>query len=340
MKVSKVEFFPHYLKLTIWAPGVDVLVRLREVLDEGGCEIGFEDLGAGRFWSQIYHFPAVPCWLLVAKERRGQQPFVQFEVKGEGCERLGIGRLWRLWHGLVEFRIESDVCGAWTWCCARVDLKWRGLSSTVEDVRNSARGGLFCSNSFKRDDVGFFESPTGRTVYLPGTMRRGDPCRLVRVYDRNGPVDFELELHREESKAAGVALFGADPGGWLAVARGFLLRAVDFRGLVRDGHNQSRLARPGWWDEVVGDGVKAVVEKEKRLVIENTSYGVVRRLVERAAKLLAPAVEAGSVNKEGLAEWLWEMARGVRLSPAQEKLKVALELDGRLESGGPDLPPF
>jgi hypothetical protein len=213
------------------------------------------------------------------------------EVRGEGCEILGLSKLAELYHRLElrATRFDVAVDGA-SFKPATLWREWK-RGNVVSAVKISARA---------RDDrqwrSGDWQSNAeGDTAYLGSTQAH----RRLRVYDRRGPTRVELQARHEAAAAIAADLLGGDlEVGWAARALGHMRAFVDFR--RGEDANVSRRPLAAWWQRFVTDAERADV----RLT------GVIVDTFERAAawveRQVAPilAVYRRVLGREGLAQLL------------------------------------
>ena len=287
---------PDFCKLTVWSGLEPVQDCLWSFCDEWAPEPVQEwvDLGPRRgsvrsTWSLSDGFVKVLVYGAEGKTRE----YVSVELSGASC---GVVRR----DGLVKLNRELMECGEVR--CSRLDLAWDGVPFTVAQVRGWAESGSGVGKGVSAEHTAYHSNAEGATVYVQGPKeRKGD--RLVRVYDRRGPVRLEIEL-KGDWAARVFCLMAFESSGWEDLAYQALLAYVDFRD-VSDGGRSNRADRLPEWERFVGDreGIEFPV-MPRRKSTEALAIGVLDGLLQRYARRLHAGIEAYGV------EWFVERVRG------------------------------
>jgi len=213
------------------------------------------------------------------------------EVRGEGCEVLGLGKLAELYRRLElrATRIDPVLDGA-RFKPATMWRAWRAgnVSSAVKVSARAREDRQWRSGDWQ-------SNAEGDTCYLGSTQAH----RRLRCYDRRGPTRVELQARHEAAAAIAADLLGGDlEVGWAARVLGHIRAFVEFR--KGDDSNVSRRPLAAWWSRFVRDAERSQV----RLT------GVVVDTFERAAAWIesqvAPilAVYRRVLGRDGLEELL------------------------------------
>jgi hypothetical protein len=266
-----------YLKVTVWATPEHV-----KSIIEGFADVVVADRVAG--WvdrgraGRVRHTWELAGVLRVL-EYGELQAYVSIELRGEACGLLGnagVAELLGMLHGL-------------RWRASRCDFAWDGVPFDVQTVKRCAKAGQMNSRTLKPEGVDYWESDEGTTVYVAGEQGRAGE-QFLRVYDRRGPVRFELELKGDAAAAAIDRLHGAVVEGWPAEMLAVVRRVVDFVEVGSGGRVDRGQLLP-WWLEFVQQSRRAstlAVEAVKRA----RGLSPVQR-VERAIERAGRALEAG-----------------------------------------------
>jgi len=251
-----------------------------------GLPFEWIEKGPASRWSSILHHALGGGGVFILQYPvKSPVEYTVVEIRGYGCDALGA-------EGLGGF-IEALESSGWRWHTKRIDLAWDGVPFTPLQFDEAVRAGQFVSRSMSVADRGWRNNEEGSTAYLPDVEKRKGRNRLVRVYDRRGPVRCELELHDEDAQACVLALCGKSVDRWSKTSVGYLLRTVDFRD-VASGAQVNRCARLPWWEAFVGDAEKVKILGLPEAMPDHsiTSVGMSEAAIMRSARRLVSIADA------------------------------------------------
>lgn len=286
-EVEGVSFRPHWFRFTVFKGLQEVLSFVEaNLIEPGGLPFDWIEKGPASRWQNILHHAFGGGGVFVLQYPvKSPIEYTVVEVRGAGCDVVGAEGLGRLIEGLEG--------SGWRWHTKRIDLAWDGVPFTPEQFDEAVRAGQFVSRSMSSADRGWRNNAEGSTAYLPDVEKRKGRNRLVRVYDRRGPVRCELELHDEDAQACVLALAGKPVQLWSRVASGYLLRTVDFRACA-EGQRSNRCARLPWWESFVGDAEKVKILGLPEAMPDHsiTSVGMSEVAIQRCARRMFSIAEA------------------------------------------------
>jgi hypothetical protein len=237
-----------YVKVTVWGDVADVMRILGWSWVEkylGGTG-EWEDKGpAARLSARWSYSDAIH----VLQYSDGAD-FCSVELKGRECSLVGS-------EGIAS--LLAELGHRWEIRCSRVDYAWDAVPFDVAMFRQAIVDRNIRTH-VPYDGPDFHESPTGNTCYFP--KRRAD--RFVRVYDRRGPVRFEIQFGSEYAEKVGDAMRAAGLETWPDMFMSHVRALLDV--IVRDNERVTRCSLQPWWAEFIEDAAKAsylrVVEKQ------------------------------------------------------------------------------
>jgi hypothetical protein len=162
-------------------------------------------------------------------------------LPGEVCEGLGV-------PGVVALATDLDLDPS-----SRLDLAWDAEGVTVAQVADDWRSGNVVTRAH-RDSWKRLSSADGETFYI-GSRASG---RMVRVYDRRGPVRFEMEWKGERAVLLWRRLLACAEENWSMEAMSELRAFLDFRERS-EGVNPQRCPLLPWWDEMTAGAARSCV---------------------------------------------------------------------------------
>jgi hypothetical protein len=249
----------HYLSGTTLLASDAVLQVVAEVT---GDSVEVMPRGAMGYATRYRVGPVVV--LADGQGREAESMGVHVEVRGEGCEVLGLAKLADLYRrtAMRATRIDPVVDGA-RFKPATMWRAWRqgNVSSAVKLAARARDDRQWRSGDWQ-------SNAEGDTCYLGSTQAD----RRLRCYDRRGPTRVELQARHDAAAAIAADLLGGDlEDGWAARVLGHIRAFVEFR--KGDDLNVSRRPLAAWWARFVRDAERSQV----RLT------GVVVDTFERAA---------------------------------------------------------
>jgi hypothetical protein len=198
--------------------------------------------------------------------RLGGSDHVRVNLPGDACEVVGFLRAVDLvdalqarvtrWDGALDGAGFDPIALADAWDAGHIRSKLR------RDDEDACR---------------LYRNGAGTTVYL------GSPSsdRMLRCYDRRGPVRVELQMRREMAAASWAAV-AVDPSAFGTVLLGLVGGFVEVAAPVGADTNRSRWQRLPWWDAFMS-GATALVGLVKRTPA--TFTGLVGHIWRNAAAL-------------------------------------------------------
>lgn len=199
----------------------------------------------GRHYGAIYDGP--DGVVLYAYPRTGNHCSLQ--ISGSAIEKLGQDSLFRLLEAYQSYYSEERDCedSKFHWQCTRIDIAFDNVPFTPAMCRDSWLAGNVRTRSHP-DSYDWRSNAEGDTFYM-GKRISG---RLIRVYNRRGPVRLELELKKKFSIP--FVRYLAENGFMVLreSAIGVVRDMVDFIDIESDS-NKSRTVLLDWWSRFVGD---------------------------------------------------------------------------------------
>ena len=199
----------------------------------------------GRHYNAIYDGP--DGVVLYAYPKTGNHCSLQ--ISGSAIEKLGQDSLFRLLEAYQSYYSEERDCedSKFHWQCTRIDIAFDNVPFTPAMCRDSWLAGNVRTRSHP-DSYDWRSNAEGDTFYM-GKRISG---RLIRVYNRRGPVRLELELKKKFSVPF---VRNLAENGFMVLretAVGTVRDMVDFIDVGSDS-NKSRAALLDWWSLFVGD---------------------------------------------------------------------------------------
>lgn len=232
------EFRVHWLSLTIWC-GTDYAVKLWEEWFEKALGPMQQVGHGGRGFKQLYQALGGAKLYAEPVGRLGDnQTYVHFEFPGSACDALEAKLIQEFIVTLTrweEFRIS------------RLDLAWDGVGFSPLDVKQAVEGERIRS-LLKRKSLFFAVQPfEEREDGSVGTssLRLGSlsSARMLRVYDKRGPVRLEFQTRAERADLVAREVLVQHPDRWALLAIAHLRDYVDF---------EDEGVLLAWWAEFVG----------------------------------------------------------------------------------------
>jgi DNA relaxase NicK len=231
------EFQVHWLSLTIWrSEGYALKMwddwfdhHLGSMVPSGHGGRGFQLLYNGLVGAKLYTEPIV-------KEPE-ENKYFHLELPGSACEALPAE--------LIRDFLESTKGNGKT-RIARLDLAWDGVPFKPLDVKHAVEANQLRSR-LRRQTLMFSVEPLEKRedgVLGTSSLRLGKSIseRMLRVYDKRGPVRIELQLRAKRADKVAWDVLLQDPADWPKLSLGHLRDYVDFE---IDGEPLS------WWAEFV-----------------------------------------------------------------------------------------
>ncbi len=217
------EFRVHWLSVTIWCSTEHGLLT---------WQIWFEDY-LGRMQAQIHGgrgFRNLYKALVGAKLYTGAitavengEPYIHLEFPGMACDALPP-QLLKEFISTISIYEKSRV--------SRLDLAWDGVGFTPEIVKEAVEKNLIRS-PLKRRTMNFSVEPLekkedGSLGTSSVRLGAGSSERLLRVYDKRGPVRLELQLRGKRADKIAKEVLVKLPKSWPELAIGHLRDYIDF----------------------------------------------------------------------------------------------------------------
>lgn len=277
----EVLFRVHWLSTTIWGAkdyGLkmwelwfeEYLGPLREV-GHGGK--GFKSLYKALLESKLYVDPI----------GEPEEPYFSLEFPGSACDAI------------PDKVIQEFVIVLHRWENAkitRLDLAWDGANFTPADVKQAVELQQIRSY-FRRDKMLYSVSPyelreDGQIGTSSIRLGSGQSTRLLRVYDKHGPVRIELQTRAKRADLVGKAVLVQLPQLWLDNALTHLRDYIDFV-------HQDKLLP--WWEMFIRNQDRAMKTVSDARTIElNRMLAWVDKQVSPTLSVLADVVGEESID--------------------------------------------
>lgn len=249
------EFRVHWLSVTIWCStehGLqtwkiwfeDYLGKMQPLVHGGR---GFRNLYKALVGAKLYTGA-------ISTVENGE-PYIHLELPGSACDALPS----QLIKEFVSTISIYEKCRF-----SRLDLAWDGVGFTPETVKNAVEKKMIRSH-LKRRTMNFSVEPLekkedGSLGTSSIRLGSGSSQRLLRVYDKRGPVRLELQLRGKRADKVANDVLVALPKKWPNLAIGHLRDYVDF------ADNGTLLP---WWREFVKSNPRTHIQvtdaREKEL---------------------------------------------------------------------------
>lgn len=214
----------HWLSLTMWT-GMDYGLKLWDewfakylgsMIPTGHGGRGFKYLFNGLVGSKLYARPI--------GQKGVDDPYFHLELPGSACEAIEA-------HLIQEFVVTTDRLEKANF--TRLDLAWDGVGFRPLDVKQAIEEKKFRSY-LKRKTLKYTVEPLeqkadgnqGTTSLRVGALSSE---RLIRVYDKRGPVRLELQLRAKRADVVTRSVLKELPVKWPEKAMGHLRDYVDFQ---------------------------------------------------------------------------------------------------------------
>jgi DNA relaxase NicK len=211
--------------------------------------------------------------------------YFSFEFPGSACDALPD-------KVIQEFILVLD-----RWEKARItrlDLAWDGVSFSPEQVKEAVERKELRSH-LRKESMKYTISPyepreDGQIGTTSLRLGSNSSNRLLRVYDKHGPVRLELQNRKERADLIARDVLKRTPQEWFAPAIGHLRDYVDF---VEPG-SESLLY---WW-EIFIDGANRAMKtvSDARTVELNRIVTWVNQQVSPALSVLADVIGKESID--------------------------------------------
>jgi DNA relaxase NicK len=217
------EFQVHWLSLTIWRSEGFALKMWDDWFDQylgsmnptGHGGRGFQLLYDALVGAKLYAKPIV--------KEPDENKYFHLELPGSACEALPV-------EVIREF-LESTKGNGKT-RIARLDLAWDGVPFTPLDVKQAVEVNQLRSR-LRRQTLMFSVEPLEKRedgVLGTSSLRLGKSIseRMLRVYDKRGPVRIELQLRAKRADKVAWDILLQEPLDWPRLALGHLRDYLDF----------------------------------------------------------------------------------------------------------------
>ena len=262
--------------------------------------------------------------------------FCSVEAKGEACAHLGNEGIKLLLDDLnARFRVRAS----------RVDVMAHTEAFTPRTIRDAVLAGDVCSRSVDSEKMVFIESAAGDTCYLGmgskpkgGLKRLGE--RVLRFYDRRGPVRVELQMSGVYGHGAGDHLLSIPIDEWPVFIRGCIRHYCDFVDRQAD-KRATRCPILPWWSAFV-DKVEKISVRPITDPLEGTPIGMLDGIYQRYHKrLYAGLVAYGPAWVISRIEWHGKRKLSEEHNMLVEELKRYLGSGlARVPERDEETPPF
>lgn len=227
------EFHVHWLSLTLWAE-TDFALKLWEewfqeflgpLVPIGHGGRGFKTLYQALAAAKVYADPV------------GEGSFIHLELPGSACDALPpklIQEFIVTLNRWEKFRVS------------RLDLAWDGVEFTPHDVKEAVAEeklrSLLKRKTLHVHDQPFEERDDGVVGTTSVRLGSNQSSRMLRVYDKRGPVRLEFQTRAERADLVAREVLLKLPDLWAEAALAHLRDYVDFE-------FEGRLL--AWWEKFV-----------------------------------------------------------------------------------------
>jgi DNA relaxase NicK len=251
-----IEFQVHWFSITIWKTmkeGLEIWKThfekyLGPMIPSGHGGKGFQMFFEALLGSKLYARPV------------GQQgvceTYFNIEVPGSACEALPP-KVIQAFLLEVEKMEKANM--------TRLDFAWDGVAFTPHDVKLAVEARQFRSH-LRRKTLFYGVEPLetkedgtkGTTSLRVGSL---SSQRLLRVYDKRGPVRIELMMRAKRADAVAKDVLTKNPTEWPDVAKEHLRDYIDFQ--------DEDAVFLGWWQDFIKSTARARMQvtdaREKEL---------------------------------------------------------------------------
>lgn len=228
------EFHVHWLSLTIWVEDKDYAIKMWEewfqeflgpLVPIGHGGRGFKVLYQALAAAKLYADPI------------GEGSFVHLELPGSACDALPpklIQEFIVTLNRWEKFRVS------------RLDMAWDGVEFTPQDVKQAVAEqklrSLLRRKTLHIHDQPFEERADGVMGTTSVRLGSNQSSRMLRVYDKRGPVRLEFQTRAERADLVAREVLLKLPHLWAEAALSHLRDYVDFE-------FEGKLLE--WWDKFV-----------------------------------------------------------------------------------------
>lgn len=227
------EFHVHWLSLTLWAERDYALKLWEEWFQEflgplvpiGHGGRGFKSLYQALAAAKLYADPV------------GEGSFVHLELPGSACDALPpklVQEFIVTLNRWEKFRVS------------RLDLAWDGVEFTPQDVKEAVAEeklrSLLKRKTLHVHDQPFEERDDGVMGTTSVRLGSNQSSRMLRVYDKRGPVRLEFQTRAERADLVAREVLLKLPDLWAEAALSHLRDYVDFE-------FEGKLL--AWWEKFV-----------------------------------------------------------------------------------------
>jgi DNA relaxase NicK len=312
-----ITFRVHWLSATVWGDKYQALNMWRDrfeqylgpLLQVGHGGRGFKSIHKALLEARLYADPITQLSI-------GDNPYFSFEFPGSACDALPDTLI-------QEFIVLLD--GHYRASFTRLDLAWDGVEFSPEQVKRAVD--LEQVRSYlRRRSLKYTISPyelreDGQLGTTSLRLGSGQSDRMLRVYDKHGPVRIELQTRNERADLVARDVLKKSPSDWLVAALGHLRDYVDFVGV----ENQQLLA---WWAGFVNE-----TERSEKIISD-------ARTIE-LSRLVGWMTNQGSAVLSVIADAIGEQAIEALVKYGRQKrgskynaLLLAAKQGTKLDQGG------
>jgi DNA relaxase NicK len=198
----------------------DYLSALGVMVAKGHGGRGYREIDEGLLGAKVYYEPA-------HIGEKGQEHF-HIEIPGQACDALVPSTFSALMAELIGNGVRFNI--------KRLDLAFDDVPFSPQEFREAIQSDELISLA-KREKIRIEQSPyemseDGQregtiTVYLGSNTSQ----RMVRVYDKRGPVRLEFQMRDERAKAVALDIFSKKYEDWEIAAKGHLRQYMDFKNI-------------------------------------------------------------------------------------------------------------
>jgi DNA relaxase NicK len=233
------EFHVHWLSLTLWASRDYALKMWEEWFQEFLGPLVPIGHGGRGFKSLFQALAAAKLYADPVSVQDDEATFIHLEFPGSACDALPpklIQEFIVTLNRWEKFRVT------------RLDLAWDGVEFTPQDVKEAVSEeklrSLLRRRTMHVHNQPFEEREDGVLGTTSVRLGSNQSSRMLRVYDKRGPVRLEFQTRGERADLVAHEILIKLPDQWAELALAHLRDYVDFE-------DEGKLL--AWWEKFVGE---------------------------------------------------------------------------------------
>ncbi len=231
------EFHVHWLSLTLWVSRDYALKLWDEWFEEFLGPMVVIGHGGRGFKSLFQALAAAKLYADPVSAQSEEESFIHLEFPGSACDALPpklIQEFIVTLNRWEKFRVT------------RLDLAWDGVEFTPQDVKEAVSEeklrSLLRRKTLHVHDQPFEERDDGVLGTTSVRLGSNQSSRMLRVYDKRGPVRLEFQTRGERADMVAREVLIKLPDQWAKLALPHLRDYVDFE-------DEGKLL--AWWEKFV-----------------------------------------------------------------------------------------